>query len=255
MRSISRRPWLSNRQSSTRSALAENRAKFVPRPSQVAPSGCGAPAESRMLPLRDEKNCSKGRNYQTDLGNSSPLQRADRTPVPDIAAAVNGGIGVEDLVPGPGKRNLDAIVAVDFGGEIDHDQTALLRLASFAQPGEDTAAGVVHDQPLESARFAIQLVQCRQRAVQTIEIPDQSLHARRLGTLEQMPIERMVVPPFRLLTELVAHEQQLLAGVPEHEAVVGAQVRKALPFVTRHAAENGALAVHYLVMRERQDEV
>src|SRR5262249_15082507 len=238
MRSISRRPWLSKRQSSTRSALAENSAKFVPRPSQVAPRGCGAPVESRMLPLRDEKNCSKGRNYQTELGNSSPLQRAGRTPVPDIAAAVNGGIGVEDLVPGAGKRNLDAIVAVDFGGEVDNDQTALLRLASFAQPGEDAAVGVVHHQPLESGRLAIQLVQSRHHAVQTIEIPDQSLHARMLGTLEQMPIERMVVPPFVFLTELVAHEQQLLAGMAEHEAVVGAHVGKALPFVARHAAEN-----------------
>jgi len=27
-------------------ALAENSAKFVPRPSQVAPSGCGAPARA-----------------------------------------------------------------------------------------------------------------------------------------------------------------------------------------------------------------
>src|SRR5262245_28679218 len=158
MRSISRRPWLSNRQSSTRSALAENSAKFVPRPSQVAPRGCGAPAESRMLPLRDEKNCSKGRNYQTELGNSSLLQRADRTAVPDIAAAVESGIGVEDLVPGPGKRNPDAIVAVDFGGEVDHHQTACLRLASLAQPGEDATVGVVHDQPLESGLLAIKLV-------------------------------------------------------------------------------------------------
>src|SRR5262245_35110608 len=76
-----------------------------------------------------------------------------------------------------------------------------------------------------------------------------------LGALEEMPIERMVVPPFCFLTELVAHEQELLAGVPEHEAVIGAQVGEALPLVARHAAENGALAVHHLVMRERQDEV
>jgi len=38
-------------------------------PAQVAPSGCGAPPESHALRLRDEKNCSKGRNNKADLGN------------------------------------------------------------------------------------------------------------------------------------------------------------------------------------------
>src|SRR5260370_333600 len=70
-----------------------------------------------------------------------------------------------------------------------------------------------------------------------------------------MPIERMVMAPFAFLTELAAHEQELLAGVTEHEPVIGAQIGKALPLVARHAAENGALAVHDLVMGERQDEV
>src|SRR2546421_6205958 len=99
MRSISRRPWLSNRQSSTFSAFAENSAKLLPRPSHVAPNGCGAPAEIRTLPLRNEKNCRKGRNNKADLGNGALVQRPDRARVPDIAAAVERGIGVEDLAP------------------------------------------------------------------------------------------------------------------------------------------------------------
>jgi hypothetical protein len=74
-------------------------AKFVPRPSHVAPNGCGAPAEIRTLPLRNEKNCSKGRNDKADLGNGALVQRPDRARVPDIAAAVERGIGVEDLAP------------------------------------------------------------------------------------------------------------------------------------------------------------
>src|SRR5262245_43222963 len=115
MRSISRRPWLSNRQSSTFSAFAENSAKFVPRPSQVAPSGCGAPAEIRTLPLRNEKNCSKGRNNKADLGDCAFVQRPDRARVPHVAAAVQRGIGVEDFAPHARERNLDAIVAVNLG--------------------------------------------------------------------------------------------------------------------------------------------
>jgi hypothetical protein len=43
--------------------------------------------------------------------------------------------------------------------------------------------------------------------------------------------------------------------MPEHEPVIGAHVGKALPLVARHATQNRPLAVHDLIMRERQDEV
>src|SRR5262245_58458987 len=99
MRSISRRPWLSKRHSSTFSAFAEKSAKFVPRPSQVAPNGCGAPAEIRTLPLRNEKNCTKGRSNKADLGDCALVQRPDGARVPDIGATVEHGIGIEDLTP------------------------------------------------------------------------------------------------------------------------------------------------------------
>src|SRR5262245_59320637 len=65
----------------------------------------------------------------------------------------------------------------------------------------------------------------------------------------------MVMSPFALLGELAAHEQELLAGVTEHEAIICAQIGKALPLVTRHAAEKRTLAVDDLIVRERQDEI
>ena len=42
----------SNRHSSTRSATSENRAKFVPHPSHVAPSGYGVPARYAFASFR-----------------------------------------------------------------------------------------------------------------------------------------------------------------------------------------------------------
>jgi hypothetical protein len=38
----------------------------------------------RALPLRDEKNCSKGRNNKADLGNHAFVPRTDGAAVPDI---------------------------------------------------------------------------------------------------------------------------------------------------------------------------
>src|SRR5262249_38535864 len=201
MRSISRRPWRSKRQSSTFSAFAENSAKFVPRPSQVAPSGCGAPAERRALTLRDEKNCSKGRNNKADLGNRALLQRLDRAAVPDVAPAVERRIGVEHLAPPSGERHLDAVIPVGLGREVDEHQAALVRLSSLPQPGEDAALGIAHDQPFEAGGVAIEFVQCRQAPIEAVEIADQRLDTRMSRPLEEVPIERVVVPPFVLLAE------------------------------------------------------
>src|SRR5437763_10841971 len=159
MRSTSRRPWRSNRHSSTFSACAENSAKLVPRPSQVAPSGCGNPLDSRTLPVRNEVNCSQGRNNKIDLGNHTLVQRPYRTAVPDIAAAVGCRIGIENLAPRAGERHLDAIVAINFGREIDDDQATVMRVPSLAQPGEHAALVIVHHQPLEAGTVTVKLVQ------------------------------------------------------------------------------------------------
>src|SRR6266567_4262957 len=97
--------------------------------------------------------------------------------VPGIAAAVQRGIAVEYLAPRPRKWNLDAVVAVDLRGEVHDHQTTLLRLASFSQPCEHAAFGIMHDQPLEPGILTIEFVQSRYRPVKTIEIADQSLHA------------------------------------------------------------------------------
>src|SRR5215475_6503810 len=134
MRSSSRRPWLSNRQSSTFWAFAENNAKFVPRPSQVAPNGCGDPADSRALALGNEKNCSKRWNDKADLGDGSLLQRVHAPAVPHIVATIDFRIGIEHLAPEACEGHADAIVAVDLGREVHHHQATVVHVASLAQP-------------------------------------------------------------------------------------------------------------------------
>src|ERR1035441_11128758 len=70
-----------------------------------------------------------------------------------------------------------------------------------------------------------------------------------------MPVERAIVIPFALLAEFAAHEHQFLAGMSEHEGVIGAQIGKALPIVTGYPPQDRALAVDNFIMRQRQDEI
>ena len=73
--------------------------------------------------------------------------------------------------------------------------------------------------------------------------------------LQELPVQLSVGIPFRGLAELPAHEQQLLPRehplIPEQQP----QVRKPPPIIARHPAQQRALAVHHLVVGERQDEI
>ena len=128
-------------------------------------------------------------------------------------------------------------------------------VAPLAQPGKHAAISVMHDKPFKPRRLAVELMQGRHRPVQPVEIADQALDAGMPRVFQQVPVEGVIVLPFICLSELAAHEQQLLAGMTEHEAVIGAQIGEALPLVAGHASENGALPMHDLIMGEGQDEV
>src|SRR5438128_1295092 len=142
MRSVSRRPSRLNRHSSTFDALAENRAKFVPRPSQVAPSGCGEPTETWPLrDLRNEKYGSKGWDNNAKLRTVTRHNGGYRPGVSHIASAVGCGIGIEDFAPLAGERHAHTIVVQHLWREIHHHHASLARVVPLAQPGIGAVAG------------------------------------------------------------------------------------------------------------------
>ena len=75
------------------------------------------------------------------------------------------------------------------------------------------------------------------------------------GVVEEPPVELRVRVPLGPLPELSTHEQQLLAGVSPHPGVEGTEVGPLLPVVAGHLRDERTLAVHDLVVAQRQDEV
>src|SRR5262249_60350950 len=94
-----------------------------------------------------------------------------------------------------------------------------MRLTSLAQPREDAAFGVMHDEPFEPGIFAIEFVQRRHGPVEAIEITHQRLDAGVAWVVEKKPIGRMIKSPFAFLSELAAHEQERLARATERETI------------------------------------
>src|SRR5437868_5615910 len=156
MRSSSRRPWASNRQSSTFSALAENSAKLVPLPSQLAPRRAGVPADRRIRSAFGyEEDRSQRRNGEIKF-IAIALQRLDAAGIADVGAAIMGGVGIERLAPFAAERHADAVVVVDVRREVHDDHASLASGKSLAQPGEHIAVGVIHGQPCEPGGFAVE---------------------------------------------------------------------------------------------------
>src|SRR5215207_9081893 len=122
MRSSSRRPWPSNRHNSTFSALAENSAKFVPLPSQLAPRREDVPPLSRILSFRHEEDGSQRRDREIEFGYQ-PFRRPDLSDIPDIGAAIVRGVGIQHLTPLSGEGHSDPIIVIDVWREI-HDNEA-----------------------------------------------------------------------------------------------------------------------------------
>src|SRR5512132_815491 len=188
MRSVSRLPSRSNRHSSTLVAFAEKSAKFVPRPSQVAPSGLGDPAETLPLfDLRNEKDGSKGWDNNAKLRRVTRHNGRYRAGVPDIAPAVDRGIGIEDLPPSARERHAHAVFALHLRGEIHHHEAALARVIALSEPRKDAVVRIVGNQPFEAGGIAVERMQRRQIAVEAVEIAHQSVDSGVQRLVEQMP--------------------------------------------------------------------
>src|SRR5579871_6719723 len=258
------RPLGSNRQTYTCSALPPKTAKLMPEASAVAPNGQAAPAETRpsgtatgvlAVAVRRGKASAVMTHQHGGERRYRQLERAGlavgRHParhhpatIAEVAAAVNGSVRVEQLAISAARRHADAIGEPRHRGEVADGNHRGGVAPATAIPGKHAVGVVIDDEPAEALTVVIEPVQRRLVAVETVQVGDQLLHAPVQGLLERRPIQLSVVAPFPRLSEFSSHEQQLLAGLRPHEAEVGAQIRKALPGVPRHAPEERPLAVH-----------
>ena len=126
---------------------------------------------------------------------------------------------------------------------------------AVAQEAQHVAAGVVGVDPGEALGRDVARPQRGQLPVGPVEVADEVLDAAVQRVVEQVPVQRALLGPLPLLPELAALEQQLLARVRPHVRQQRAQVGGLVPRVAGHPLPQRALAVHDLVVAERQHEV
>ena len=73
--------------------------------------------------------------------------------------------------------------------------------------------------------------------------------------VQQPPVEGVGLVPLLLLADLLAHEEELLAGVTPLVGVQGTQTSQTLPLIAGHLRNQRTLTVHDLVVRQREHVV
>ena len=180
--------------------------------------------------------------------------RRHRAEVADARPAVDLGVGVDHLGPLAREGQPEQVALVRDPGEVGdaHQRTAV---GAPAHEGHGVACRVVRLDPLEATGLRVLRPQRGGVGVDAVQVGDEPLHARVSGVVEESPVELALLGPLVVLGELLAHEQQLLAGVGPLPGQERAHVGQLLPAVSRHLAQQRALAVHDLVVADRQHEV
>ncbi len=156
-------------------------------------------------------------------------------------------------------RDAEPVLVPDDRGEVgDGQQGGAVRV--IAEEGEDVVLARLAVDPGEPLRIGVALPEGGGGRVRVVEVADEVAYASVVGFggvrgVEEPPVGAVALGPLRALGELLAHEEQLLAGVSPHETQVGAVVGALLPPVARHLPGEGALAVDDLVVGDRQDVV
>src|SRR4051794_11379559 len=101
-----------------------------------------------------------------------PVDRGGRgaADIPLAAAAVEGGVAVEQLGPVAAPGDADAVIVLRVGREIADDQGEFAARPRLAEHAEDAVLGIVAVDPLEAVRLAIELVQRRLAAIERVEV-------------------------------------------------------------------------------------
>ena len=117
-------------------------------------------------------------------------------------------------------------------------------------------AGVVGVDPGIALRGGVLAPQRRMAPVDVIDVAHQTQDAVGEALLVELPpIQTILLGPLGALAEFLAHEQQLLTGVCPLVGEQAAQPGRLDVVVARHPSPQRALAVHHLVVAERQHVV
>jgi len=184
---------------------------------------------------------------------TAPLFGPNLSLVAYATAPILLSITIEDLPPASRFGRAQAVVVSQAGGVVEDDEEDLFILS--AQKADHALLVVVGIDPTEASREAVRGMKSGLTTIDLIEDKQRSLYSIMERTLQEMPTDAAVMVPLRPLSDIHPHKEQLLAGLSPHITEEEAEIGEALPIVTGHLADQRALEVYNLIVREGEHEV
>ena len=174
--------------------------------------------------------------------------------VADAASAVLEQLGVEYLLIDAVERCADAVVLAGDGLEVADDQHLAAVVRDSAER-DHAVLIVVESDPAEAVPVVVVLVHRGNVAVERVRSLEEVVELTMLVVLEQTPFELLVGVPLVTLTDLTAHEHQLLAGVSNHVGYEVTDTCHSPEVITGHLVDERAFAVYDFIVRDGEDKV
>src|SRR5712664_1315728 len=175
--------------------------------------------------------------------------------VADVRTAVVDAVSVHDFTVQAGVRDTKTITTADDRRGVDDGDDEIFGVFPAANKGENTVVRIVGVNPLETVPVKFDLMQGRFRGVEMIEVGDELLDAAMGIVLEQVPVQAVRLSPFAALGELLAHEEELLAGMGVLIGVEKTEIGELLPHVAGHFVEERIFPMDDFIVREGKLEI
>lgn len=175
--------------------------------------------------------------------------------VADVRTTVVGGVGVHDFTVQARVRNTKAITAANYGCGVDDGDDEIFGIFSAADEGKNAVVRIVGVNPFETVPIKFDLMEGGLGSIEMIEVDDELLDAAMGVVLEQVPIQAVCFGPFATLGELLAHEEEFLAGMRVLIGVEKTEIGELLPHVTGHFVEERIFSVDDFIVREGKLEI
>src|SRR6516225_3468970 len=160
------------------------------------------------------------------MGSALPRDRirVDTSIVAHIASAVDARVSVQNFFVPPFSRRSNSIEIPRNRSRIYHKQNGRA-VFCLANKAEHAVVGVVEINPFKTKVGVVVLPESGLALIHVIQVLYQFSQTVTEWILEQMPVEALIMVPFRPLAEFTSHEKELFAGMRIHPAIEHSEVR------------------------------
>src|SRR6201987_3110605 len=144
--------------------------------------------------------------------------RVNTSLVAYVAPAVDARVSVQNFLVPPFSRRSNSIEIPRNRGRIYHKQNGRA-VFCLANKAEHAVVGVVEINPFETKIGVVVLPESRLALIQVIQVLYQFSQTVMEWILKQMPVEALIMVPFRPLAEFTSHEEQFFAGMRIHPGI------------------------------------